>query len=315
MKVLLTGAFGNLGSIVLEKLLQAGHDVTCFDVNNKVNSEVAANIPGNYVTHWGDIRDSNTVIKLVEDQDAIIHLAAIIAPFSENNPELSYEVNVKGTETLLRAAEQSDKKPVFVFSSSCSVYGFTQDKEPPRTIDEPLCKTDGYSGHKIECEKMIQESSANWVITRIGGMVDSRMRHSDKQQMKLAFSISANNRIEFIHPKDAATAFINAISEPKALSKVLLLGGGSACQVTHYDLVNVMTSAMGITLPTSHFGKEQLYSDWADTDEAQAILDFQHHSFADFEQECQDKFKWIRWIAKPFSPLVVRLMPLYIKYS
>ncbi len=313
MNILLTGAFGNLGCLVLEKLLQEGHSITCFDIKNKVNEKVASKISDDFKLYWGDIRDKELVSKLVQGQDAIIHLAAIIPPFSELNPELSKEVNLTGTETLLRATEQSDSNPIFVFSSSCSVYGLTQDKEPPRIASEETAATDHYSGHKIECENMIRKSSTNWMILRIAGMVDSRMRHSDKEQMKMAFSVAADNRIEFIHPKDAATAFTHAISQPEALRKTLLIGGGKNCQGTHYDFVNVMSEGMGISFPRSYFGNGQFYTDWFDSSEAQHLLKFQNHSLEDLRQEFSDNFKWLRFFVKPFAPFVIRLWPLYLK--
>ena len=64
MNVLLTGAFGNLGCIVLEKLIEQGHQVTAFDVKNKLNEQVAKSIKGNFNLVWGDIRDKDIVKKI-----------------------------------------------------------------------------------------------------------------------------------------------------------------------------------------------------------------------------------------------------------
>jgi nucleoside-diphosphate-sugar epimerase len=97
MRVLLTGALGNLGSLLIDSLLEQGHTVTAFDVKNTANLRIAAQLSNRYASqykdeldiHWGDIRDEPMVQHLVEAKDAVIHLAAVIAPFSETNPEHS----------------------------------------------------------------------------------------------------------------------------------------------------------------------------------------------------------------------------------
>ena len=308
MKVLLTGAFGNLGSLILEKLLEQGHDVTAFDLGNKVNRKMARPYQERAKIVWGDIRDQEKTAQLVQGQDAVIHVAAIIYPFSEAAPELAKAVNVGGTETLLRAVEKSERDPVFVFASSISVFGLTQDLPPPRKPEDEVLATDHYSAHKIACEKMIQQSQANWSILRIGAMVDSRLRQADKAQLRAAFRVAADNRVEFVHPKDAATAFVNAATRPEALRKILLIGGGDQCQVMHHDLVNVVTSAFGFAIPAEHFGQVQLYTDWLDTTDSQRILAFQQRSFADLQHECHYRFRWLRPFTLPLRPLVVPLL-------
>ena len=317
MKVLLTGAFGNLGIIVLQRLLDQGHTVTCLDVNNPKNARFAATVRGDFAIQWGDIRNQEMVNALVQGQEAIIHLAAIVPPLSEHNATLAEQVNVQGTETLVRAAETSALKPVFVFASSFAVYGEGQDKTTIRTAEDPKIASEidvHYSLHKIACEELITSSSANWVILRIGAMIDSRLRHSSRKQQKMAFDIASDTRVDFIHPINASIAFVNAIKTPEALSKVLLLSGGASCHITYLQLMNATTEAMGITLTDSCFGNVRTYFDWMDGTEAERILAYQKISFADFCQECRDRFKWIRFFVKPFSPLIIKCFPLYIKW-
>lgn len=314
MRVMLTGAFGNLGSLVLERLLRAGHQLTAFDVPSKVNRKIAAgfaNWPGLEI-HWGDIRDAAKVKSLVRGQDAVIHLAAVIAPFSELNPELARAINVTGTAHLIEGIAACEKPPLFIFSSSFAVYGIRQDAPPPRTLDEPVVATDHYSAHKIECEEMIRRMPSPWVILRLGAMVDSRMRHTSAEQGRLLLLLDANNRVEYIHPADATTAIFNALSRPDSHYKVHLIGGGPTCQVRQLELCNAITGAMGITFTASDMGSQKLYADWADTRESQRLLDYQHHSFDDFRRENYQRFRWLRPLVRPLSPLIKQGMRTFL---
>lgn len=138
MKVLLTGAFGNLGCLILKQLLEHGHSVTCFDIKSKVNVKQAKPFLNKVTIHWGDIRDEQTLKAAVKSQGAIIHLAAVIAPFSELNPKFAFDVNVGGTQKLIKVANQQQHKPLIVFASSISVLGNTQQLTPPRKAGDPL---------------------------------------------------------------------------------------------------------------------------------------------------------------------------------
>ena len=314
MKVLLTGAFGNLGSLVIEELLKRGHEVLAFDVQNKTNARIARsfNRPGVSII-WGDIRNRQQVTELVQQVDAVIHLAAVIAPFSEKNPELAYAVNVTGTEYIIDAIKTAPRPPLLVFSSSISVFGSRAKNAPLCTVKDPLVATDHYSGHKISGEKRVQELQSPWAILRLAGMVDARMRHSDPQQARLAFALAADNPLEYVHPKDAATAIINVLDRPAAHNKIHLIGGGKSCQVTHLELLQAMMSSIGIDVQAGDLGTKALYAPWLDSSESQALLDFQHHSVADFRRESHEKFKYLRPLVKPFSSVIMKVMKAYLK--
>jgi nucleoside-diphosphate-sugar epimerase len=314
MRVLLTGAFGNLGSLVLERLIAEGHRVTALDLATPGNRKVARRYQAtaHVAVRWGDIRDRAALPALVDGQHAVIHVAAVIAPFSEENPERARAVNVGGTTNLLDAIEASGGRPLFVFTSSLSVYGVRQDDPPPRTLDDPLVATDHYSAHKIACEEMIRRRSISWVILRLGAMVDARMRHHDRRQARLSLMLAANNRVEYVHPRDAATAIVHALTRPDAHNTVHLIGGGPSCQVTHLELLNAMTGALGITFAASDLGTAKLYADWVDTRASERLLTYQQHTFADFRRETYARFRWLRPLVRPFGGLAKVAMKTYL---
>ena len=309
MNILLTGAFGYLGSVVLPALVSAGHSVIAFDIKNGSNSRMAkelCELPGVSI-HWGDIRSPQVVKDLVNQADAVIHLAAIIVPASEVHPALAYDVNVVGTRNIVEAIEETERRPLLAYCSSFAVFG-PQGKPPPRSVHEEPIPSDHYTRHKIACEEMIRRMSSPWVILRLGGMADSRMHNRGLDQARYALSMAGNNRFEYIHPKDVAAAFVNALTQGDAHNKIHLIGGGRSCQVTHKDVLNATLGAMGVMLSDSDFGDGALYADWADTKESQRLLQFQRHSFEDFRRESHEAFRFIRPFVKPFAPAIRRLL-------
>ena len=106
MKVLLTGAFGNIGINTLKNLVNRGHDVRAFDIKTENNEKVARSFKDKIDVVWGDIRNPDDVANALEDREVVIHLAFIIPVESEVNPELSREINVGGTSNLVGAMKK-----------------------------------------------------------------------------------------------------------------------------------------------------------------------------------------------------------------
>src|SRR5260370_36955263 len=101
MKVLLTGAFGNIGSSTLEELQRQGHQVRCFCLENAAARRKARQVAKTAEIMWGDIRHKADVVAAVQDQEIIIHLAFLIPPRCTAEPELAYETNGEGTRNLI----------------------------------------------------------------------------------------------------------------------------------------------------------------------------------------------------------------------
>jgi nucleoside-diphosphate-sugar epimerase len=78
MKVLLTGAFGNLGTRTIESLLDQGHEVRCLDLETKKNRKRARWFGNRIETAWGDVRRPSDLEAAVRDREVVLHLAFII---------------------------------------------------------------------------------------------------------------------------------------------------------------------------------------------------------------------------------------------
>ncbi len=77
------------------------------------------------------------------------------------------------------------------------------------------------------------------------------------------------------------------------VGKVLLIGGGPQCQFSYREFLTQALGAMGLPmLPDDCFGPEHFYTDFLDSAEAQALLQFQRSSFADYNAEVRALLGW-----------------------
>ena len=292
MKVLLTGTFGNIGESTLIALLDRDHTVACFDIETKENKKVwkRARKLGDFTTIWGDIQNQEMVQKAVEGVDCIIHLAGIIPPKSEEMPELAQSINFGGTTNIIEAAENQSPKPLLIFASSVSVVGPMMHVPPPRRADEPIRATDVYTRTKVNCEQAIRASSLPWLILRIAA---APLADMNQDQAALMFESPPNQRIEFVHSRDAGVAFANAVTAD-VTEKVLLIGGGKDAQMLARDFFGKVMEVMGLDpMPDSAFKspaspEEYYYTDWLDTEESQRLLQYQTRSYDVYLKELQD---------------------------
>jgi UDP-glucose 4-epimerase len=302
MKILLTGAFGNVGSALRREDKARAHEIVCFDQDTKANRRKAKQQGATVV--WGDIRRPEDVARAMAGVDAVIHLAAIIPPGSIHHPALAQQVNVRGTENVIAAARAQPTPPKVAFASSLALYGPTQHLEPPRTLADPINPTDDYTRHKAACETMLAESGLDTVILRLGAVIPIEVLGVLDPLM---FDVPLDDRMEFVHPADVGLAFLTAVERDDVSGRTFLVGGGPKCQLRERDIVNGPLIAIGIgALPDEAFGTEPFQLDWADTTESQEVLQYQRYTFEDCIQHMLDNLGWKRPLVKLARPLARR---------
>ena len=122
MKILVTGGAGFIGSYIAEHLVQRGDDVTVLDNLNTGKKENLAKINDKINFVNGDIRDYKLLEKLVNDTTSVFHEAALASVQQSFNMKDEYfDVNVNGTENILKLSKKYGFK--VVYASSSSVYG------------------------------------------------------------------------------------------------------------------------------------------------------------------------------------------------
>lgn len=162
MKILITGNMGYIGPCVVQRFRTnfpaatlIGLDTGFFAAsltNAKILPECAANIQ-----YFADVR--NLPSGLLDDMDAIIHLAAISNdPMGNQFEDVTFEINYRSSIRLARLAKEAGVKS-FVFASSCSMYGTAEDEA--RTEASPLNPLTAYAKSKVATEKELATLAEN----------------------------------------------------------------------------------------------------------------------------------------------------------
>ena len=152
MKIFITGGCGYIGSVLTQKLLDNGYEVTVLDIQWF----------GNYLKKHKKLKIIKDDIRNIrnyslKNYNTVIHLANIANdPGVELNQTLSWEVNVLATHMLIEKAVQ-DKVKHFIFSSSGSVYGIKKEKKV--TEDLELIPISAYNKTKMIAEKIVENNN------------------------------------------------------------------------------------------------------------------------------------------------------------
>jgi UDP-arabinose 4-epimerase len=119
MKVLVTGGAGYVGSHAVRELLAARHDVLVYDNLSTGRRELVEGVP----LVVADIADHAPLLKALRGVDAVMHFAAsAYVEESIENPRKYFRNNVECALKLIDAVLASEVR-LFVFSSSCAIYG------------------------------------------------------------------------------------------------------------------------------------------------------------------------------------------------
>jgi nucleoside-diphosphate-sugar epimerase len=294
-------------------LLAAGHSVVCLDRETPQTRQVANAYADRIRVAWGDIADESVLASALEGVDCVVHLVGIIPPMSEQQPELAERVNVGGTRAVIAAMERSGSVKRLIFASTVGVFGQVQDREPPLLNDSPVSPDDTYGRTKVAAEEAIRASILDWTILRICAAPPVEIPKGGVHDPSIMFEMSADARVEFVHPDDVSTAFCNAVSCDGAIGKTLFLGGGKECQFLALDFANNMIQGNGISggLPASAFKPcpiPEFYGDWVDTDESQRLLNFQNYSMDHFAEHIREAMGWKYYLVRLISPLAKRAL-------
>jgi nucleoside-diphosphate-sugar epimerase len=150
-KILVTGAAGYKGCILVPKLLRAGYDVVAFDLM-LFGSEGLPDHP-NLRTVKGDIRDTEAFASELDGVHTVLHMACISNdPSFELDPSLSKSINYDCFEPMVAASKAAGVKR-FIYVSTSSVYGVSD--APEVTEEHPLVPLTDYNKYKGLCEPLL----------------------------------------------------------------------------------------------------------------------------------------------------------------
>ena len=157
MKILVTGACGYKGTVLVSKLLRAGYEVIAFDImwfGNYLNPQDGLRVVK------GDVRDTASVP--LDDVDAVIHLSSVANdPCGDLDPRLTWEISCLST---MRLADKAVRMGIerFIYASSGSVYGVKTERQV--TEDLELLPLSEYNKTKMVGEPVLLSYSKDMIV-------------------------------------------------------------------------------------------------------------------------------------------------------
>ena len=260
MKILVTGGAGFIGSHITEYLVQRGDNVTVID-NLKTGqtanlSKVNKNI--NFVN--GDIRNYKLLEGLVNDTDGVFHEAALASVQQSFEMQDEYfDVNVTGTENILKLASEYGFK--VVYASSSSVYG--NPKHVPTKENHDRKPLNPYAETKLE-EELLAEKYSEMDVSVIGlryfNVFGRRQSKEYAGVIKLFLEKIQQNKNpkvngdglqtrDFVYIEDVVKANILAM-DSNIKHEFLNVGSGSSISIL--DLATVCIETSGLSLKPIH---------------------------------------------------------------
>jgi UDP-glucose 4-epimerase len=149
MRVLVTGGSGYVGSSAVRELADAGHDILIYD-NLSIGHR---KLSDGFELIEGDVADKEKLRFCLRRADAVMHFAAsAYVGESVKNPRKYFHNNVESALALMDSVLESDVR-LFVFSSSCAVYGIPNNL--PIVESSPKEPINPYGATKLFFERVL----------------------------------------------------------------------------------------------------------------------------------------------------------------
>ena len=253
MRFMVTGGAGFVGKNITNMLLKDGHIVSILDNLNTGKKENLEGILENTEFYQVDIRDYKKLRELMKNSDGIFHQAALTNVQESFTKQKEYEeVNIVGTENILKIANEFDIK--VVFASSSSVYG-NQSKIPIKE-DSSIIPINPYGKTKLETERL-SEKYYKKSVKSIGlryfnvygkgqndayaGVITKFLKNINEGKSPIIFGSGKQTR-DFIFVEDVALANIVAMKN-NVKNGFFNIGTGKKTSIN--ELANLMIKLSG----------------------------------------------------------------------
>ena len=242
-KILVTGGAGYLGSTMVTDLLSAGHEVTVLD--NFMFKQTSLNhccYHPNFSVVKGDIRQKDTMSKLMKEADVIIPLAALVgAPLCSLDPIGATTINHDAIELMLKLLS---KDQIVLMPTTNSAYG-TGDKDNYCNEESPLRPISQYAIEKVEIEQklMQHENAISFRLATVFGMsprmrIDLLVNDFTYRAVNDGFVVLFESHFKrnYIHVRDVSRVFQHALNNHDAMKGEIYNVGLSDANVSKKEL-------------------------------------------------------------------------------
>jgi len=256
MKFVVTGGAGFVGSYLVKLLINEGHSVIVIDNLVKGKKSNLESVLDKIEFHEIDIRDYESLKKILKDIDGVFHQAALtVVQDSFDRPEEYHEVNVVGTENIFKLANESNFK--VVYASSSSVYGHKESI--PIREDSMRKPINPYGQTKLDDEYLFEKYSdmgtkiiglryfnifGQGQTLEYAGVITKFLDRIKQKKSPIIFGDGSQIR-DFIFVEDIVMANLLAM---KSQVSNLLANIGTGKAITILELANMMLDISGLNL-------------------------------------------------------------------
>lgn len=232
--VLVTGATGYTGTVLVKKLLGIGVNVRAV-ARESSNIAPLKNLPITWLS--GEVFDERTIRSAMEGVHYVFHVAAAFR--DPKSTEQDYRnVHLKSTQLIVAEAQQNREFKRLVHVSTMGVHGHIE--HPPGDEMSPFRPGDGYQRTKAEAELWLKDFAGvndfPYTIIRpcaIYGPGEKRLLKLYRMATKKLFPILGQGKCWYhlVHVDDLVGAMIVAATEPRALGEAFIVGSSEPIQL------------------------------------------------------------------------------------
>lgn len=291
-RIFITGGEGFIGSSLIDKLVELGHETASYDaklnfIDNEAYHRRSRELRKKHLKHQpskkyiGDIRNFDLLKRKITDfkPDVLVHLAGLpMARFADKYQNDQLTINMHGTLNVFEAFEKSKAERI-VYTSSSMAYGHF--KQTPQTESFILDPSNSYGAAKAAGEYFVKLSQKDWVIVRptsVYGFTDCANRVS-----QILMDAAYNNRnawtvegetLDFSYIDDVAEGFVLCTLKKQAVRNTFNISRGEARSTVEFGKIlqeYFPNFKFDIRKPT----KQQVWRGPLDISKARSILNFE----------------------------------------
>lgn len=249
-RVLVTGASGFIGKVLVPYLIEQGYEVRCL-VRPTSNTQALEHLSVELVE--GNLSDKASLSRAMKGVDVIYHLAAQI---NMSTKESFSEVNAKGTKKLLEAACEQDSRPAILAVSSLAATGPRQFVDKPSESD-PMLPVSEYGHSKYESEKFLRVYADRLKISIVrppmvlGAGDPMSLPMFKNVQSGIHPSVDKSQKFSMVYVKDLVRVMEKVANEGERIEKLDKANGqgvyfsGFKEPLTWEELGNKISKALG----------------------------------------------------------------------
>ena len=260
MDFVVTGGAGFIGSHIAKHLVSTGHNVTIFDDLSNGKKDNLDSIIDKIEFVNGDIRNFELLKNTLKNTDGVFHEAALASVQESFSKQQEYhDVNVKGTENILKLGKEFGFK--IVYASSSSIYG--NPAKIPIEEDDPKNPINPYAQTKLDDENLVKKY-AQIGVRVIGlryfnvfgerqsptyaGVIKKFVKKVQNNESPIINGNGQQTR-DFVYVGDVVQANILAM---KSNGDHEFFNIGTGTTITVLELANLIIDSFGISLKPIH---------------------------------------------------------------